>query len=869
MNRLSTIASFGATTFLFALSAGCSPSITGPVTAERAQPAQNILAGDIQRQPGDLRPTLSVESTGSQPALTVTIPLDKSAIFSQEFLYGADLQHSSLYDKSMDLYQQSVAIGHIPARFREVGDELQLIADNKRLYPSDINHPEQLISRFKILSETATTIVVSGANSSGFLGEVFEGAKSGTDGGLSAASGKPPRDSWIRSLDYDKNGAYLLQQTSVILDDGSIGEFMESIFPRQNLAASNSFEKIEMDPEDPVGGDSGVVARFRLLPSEKIHDGEKTLSYAQHYDIAQDINWYVTRNIPDEDLEPVKNAVEGWNRYFRAFAGISRDIVHFKGRLPDGIYLGDPRYNVINWDSRRIAGAAYETQASDPTSGKQSHSLIYMPAAWLQIGTDYWNKGRATDAATSAELSSVVIGKASDGLTHARISCARDISDAAALIASGRLEKSATSTSADVSPDVKKFGIQLLKQTLFHEVGHSLGLAHNFKGSLSFDRSNPKSIFSTSIMDYNDFEIERGAFYDVNSSDGPQLEYDRQAISALYNKSVDIKSTDPVVPTCNDAEADIEPGGVDPLCIRYDAEKDPTLAVNTALNRIGKDAVAGDVTLTQSLRKIPGLVLTNDRLALIKTSDDLDAISDSLSSAIEGVLEFYAFAGKTSLSRSVVTNLKSLLQIKDGVLPAPYDARQMRERAFAGVQQSLALYALPDSATQAIQDAIAVSILTLEQTPYGKTLSGTDRDKLDQETRKTLAAVPAAFVKTGLAKMRATILAALKRHSGVSYFDGSYSGAGSPAVSADYETALVGILVDALDVQSGRSKSERVAAATALQTYKGLYLREAVIKSVIEKLKAELTLAPDNASRDLAQGLLTILEKKSGVGAEE
>jgi hypothetical protein len=44
-----------------------------------------------------------------------------------------------------------MALGHVPASFRKFGNELQLVADQRRLYPSDVNHPEQVISRFKIL----------------------------------------------------------------------------------------------------------------------------------------------------------------------------------------------------------------------------------------------------------------------------------------------------------------------------------------------------------------------------------------------------------------------------------------------------------------------------------------------------------------------------------------------------------------------------------------------------------------------------------------------------------------------------------------------------------------------------------------------
>ncbi|WP_273890875.1 hypothetical protein, partial [Serratia liquefaciens] len=38
------------------------------------------------------------------------------------------------------------------------------------------------------------------------------------------------------------------------------------------------------------------------------------------------------------------------------------------------------------------AGAAYESQNADPETGIQSHSMIYIPYAWVNIGKDYWKK---------------------------------------------------------------------------------------------------------------------------------------------------------------------------------------------------------------------------------------------------------------------------------------------------------------------------------------------------------------------------------------------------------------------------------------------------------------------------------------------
>ncbi len=803
------------------------------------------------------RPSVT-PGVNSSESIQVVITANKDSLLSQEFLYGADLQYSSIYDPQMNLYNQSMAIGHIPARFRIVGDELQLVADNKRLFPSDVNHPEQIVSRYKILSQTTDTLTLSGANSTWMLSELLAGTVGTTTGALTEPKAKPPRDSWIRSFDYVEKGNYFLQQTSLVLDDGTIAEFMESVFPRKTLTLSQNFEKFAMDPESSVGATSGPIARFRMLPGEKNFEGETAVSYAQHFDISQNpegtptstIDFYVTPNIPDEDILPVQLAVEGWNRYFTQFKGIQRKIVQFKGRLPEGIHLGDPRFNVINWDNRHTAGAAYESQASDPATGRQSHCLIYLPAAWLQIGADYWTSGKYSDPSAES-VSPVALEKRGGVFKSSRLSCFRDIKDSSEVLTSGRL-----------NPDeIKSFAMQTLKNTLFHEVGHALGLAHNFKGSLTYDHSNPNSLFSSSIMDYNDYEIERQAFTSVDSSEGPLLEYDRQALSTLYNHGNDIQSNDPILPACNDAEADQEEGGVDPLCIRYDIGKDPTLSIVTATQRIKEKTLEGDISLTQALERIRPFTLDNGTLERIKTREDLETLVQKLANSIQGSLKFYILSGKTSLSKTVTTNVKALLQFAEDILPdgpEGYSEREMRERVFSGINLAVNLNELPTTVVEAIDTVAREALRDLKKTPYVINLKKEDRPLLLDMITATLASTVEKFQTNedhGLPLLRASVFKSLRRHENTPF----YLGDSDYFHHTDYETAILTLLKEAT-VDTQRTQIERVAAAASLASYLGrLSAGDKIIKTAKKEVKDEREEARDNHTREIAAAVLSAL----------
>jgi hypothetical protein len=816
---------------------------------------------------------------GITTEVDVQITLDKSAILGREFLYGADLQYSDYHDPGMDLNNQSISIGHIPVTFRIVGNELQIIADNKRLSASDVDHPELLISRYPIISQTDSSLVVGAANSRVFLGEVFQGTINGAPGTLYSPSGKAPRDSWVRSFDYVATGNYLLQQTSIVTADGNIAEFMESLMPRTTLAPGSDFLKLPMDPDadrvTSANSDADFLNRFRYLGGETVFQGAaapsgqelpepKSVAYGQHFDLSANatIDWYVTANAPDNVLPALKDAVEGWNRYFRSYQGFKRDVVLFKGHLPDGIHIGDPRYNVINWDSKRIAGAAYESQASDPDTGKQSHSLIYMPAAWLQIGEDYWKYGKTSDPSSTNPSSTIKkIGRASQRPSDLRLACGRPLEDVSALATSGRLN----------SDEIKNFATQLLKQTLFHEVGHALGFAHNFKGSLSFDRSKPDSMFSTSIMDYNDYEIERGAFYSTDSSDGPLLEYDRQFLSAMYDQSRDIDKKATAVPACADAEADNEAGGVDPLCIRYDIEHDPTLSVNTSMDRVNLATKDRDVTLAQALANIPALALKDSDIQSTKVDSDADALADKLGAALVKPLNYYYFTSKASVTKTVKTNVKSLLEFsKDDDLTG-YDSTEMRSRAFEGVQKSLGMVALSDEAQKAMDSALEAGIQLIAQSPYIKELSDKDRATEMDALRASVKQTVTDFVRGGvvqvtstgdvasLSTMRAQVLATLARHPAV-----PFALTGNDAKSAvDYEKDIIGILLNSIGKDTKRTQDERVAAATALMTFKGRVDGDPAIDSATKQITDERSKAFLNTDRENAQALLDVLNSKA------
>jgi len=227
-----------------------------------------------------------------------------------------------------------------------------------------------------------------------------------------------------------------------------------------------------VDMSTPLG--EGVITRLaRRWHLEKINPGEAPSK------VKKPIVYYVDNSVPEPIMSALLDGARWWEAAFEAAGFIDAYRVEI---LPEGVHPLDARYNVINWVHRATRGWSYGWGVADPRTGQMMKGFVLLGS--LRVRQDI---------------------KIFEGLAGT------------------------AKTGSGDADDPIEVALARIRQLSAHEVGHTLGFAHNMGASSYMDRA--------SVMDYPapDVRVKNGNTLDFSKAYTVGMgEWDKWATRYMY-----------------------------------------------------------------------------------------------------------------------------------------------------------------------------------------------------------------------------------------------------------------------------------------------------------------------------------------------
>ena len=242
----------------------------------------------------------------------------------------------------------------------------------------------------------------------------------------------------------------------------------------------------------------------------------------------QPIVFWIENTVPPEYLEAVRQGVLSWNKAFEKLGFQDAIVVE---QMPDDADWdpADVRYNTIRWTTSIDGGFAFGPSRVNPYTGEILDSDILVDENFVRFNVEQfralgedplggplaWSRLTQDPRICSAPLGLLVLKNPTlreklpdwdspmGGIDRCYSQHARQ------LLSLGALSLSLSQDALPSGPEMRKFIEQAVQHVVSHEIGHTLGLRHNFHASTyrtPEELQNPvlsqDGLLSSSVMDY-------------------------------------------------------------------------------------------------------------------------------------------------------------------------------------------------------------------------------------------------------------------------------------------------------------------------------------------------------------------------------
>ncbi|WP_347358910.1 zinc-dependent metalloprotease [Bdellovibrio sp.] len=616
--------------------------------------------------------------------------------------------------------------------FEKSGKKVALIGENYNSIYEEIR-TVNLIQSFDVIAEDENSVTFDwGQGLKTFVLQRsydVDAPRGNVDLTESSLTSLPVIDSFVTGIKYDEKNIELNQLSKVRSDvmrmasDKSLnGEAREeTINMNIQIRAYNlgdNFKKKEYDQSRRVGFFVTKVAKSGL--------SKEMTNLITKWDLSSEKGPIVVRISDAVPADYEQSVIEGamyWNKVF------GRDVIQVETKVPAHSAPKD-RTIMVRWIPWLDSGAAYAIGQSDPLTGELLRAQVFMPSVFTRVGS-------ADLVKLNGDIPVVAAGA---------VAC--DLSQS--LLALNKLAREASDSQR------LRLAQDSVRSTVAHELGHALGLRHNFAGSSSAKVSTAEIYESaktylkdlthqglettTSIMDYVSGIDD--VLMSARLKQAP-LSYDKMAMDWAYSES-DTALDEKVSRYCTDD--DIAVANSQGLqiygCERFDAGNNP-------LQRKYLDGIDERDGLVKVLfasimgRLLPGDqpdvvnnldVILKDTVKWSKANIDLSFVAQALFDSTKNGAPAASFASLTGVKSGQV------IYARFG-MDQTFKADRQRSLQAAGGYAALLNGILRDEQGQINIHWLDRQIEALKNSTYlasGKTLAGREYTLTQDEQRKIL-----------------------------------------------------------------------------------------------------------------------------------